>query len=188
VVVGDEVVLVEDWPQQFPSHSIGSLEFGTDGALYATAGDGASFKFTDYGQSGNPANSFGEPPGVVGTPLSAPTAAGGALRSQNPRRGGPVVPNGTVLRIDPDTGAARLGNPMYGDADPSRDRVVAFGLRNPFRMTVRPGTNELWIGGRGSVHARSGTGATGEPPARFAHSRRVRGWATLVFGDPAVAG
>ncbi|MDX2021958.1 MAG: PA14 domain-containing protein [Deltaproteobacteria bacterium] len=150
VMVGDEVVLVEDWPQQFPSHSVGSLEFGADGALYATAGDGASFNFTDYGQSGDPPNPFGEPPGAVGTPLSAPTAAGGALRSQSPRRGGPVVLNGSVLRVDPDTGAASPGNPRYGDADANLARVVAYGLRNPFRMTVRPGTNELWIGDVGA--------------------------------------
>ncbi len=29
-----ERVLIEDWCQQFPSHSIGSLSFGPDGALY----------------------------------------------------------------------------------------------------------------------------------------------------------
>ena len=46
---GDEV-LVTDWFQQFPSHSVGSLVFGPDGALYASGGDGASFDFADYGQ------------------------------------------------------------------------------------------------------------------------------------------
>ena len=29
---------------------------------------------------------------------------------------------------------------------PNGKRLVAHGLRNPFRFTVRPGTNELWIG------------------------------------------
>jgi hypothetical protein len=33
VLVGGEQVLIEDWCQQFPSHSIGGLAFGPDGAL-----------------------------------------------------------------------------------------------------------------------------------------------------------
>ena len=47
-------MLVEDWCQQYPSHSIGSLAFGADGALYVSGGDGASFNFVDYGQDGAP--------------------------------------------------------------------------------------------------------------------------------------
>ena len=35
---------------------MGSLQFGADGALYVSAGDGASFNFADYGQDGNPVN------------------------------------------------------------------------------------------------------------------------------------
>ena len=29
---------------------------------------------------------------------------------------------------------------------PNAKRIIAHGLRNPFRFTTRPGTNELWIG------------------------------------------
>ena len=29
---------------------------------------------------------------------------------------------------------------------PTRRRIVAYGFRNPFRFTFRPGTSELWIG------------------------------------------
>src|SRR4029453_16794015 len=39
-VATGEQVLVEDWCQQYPSHSLGSLQFGADGALYVSAGDG----------------------------------------------------------------------------------------------------------------------------------------------------
>src|SRR5689334_25365376 len=38
-----EQVLINDWCQQFPSHSIGSLSFGPDGALYISGGEGANF-------------------------------------------------------------------------------------------------------------------------------------------------
>jgi glucose/arabinose dehydrogenase len=47
-----EQVLLEDWCQQFPSHSIGAIAFGADGMLYLTGGDGASFDNSDWGQFG----------------------------------------------------------------------------------------------------------------------------------------
>jgi hypothetical protein len=73
-VVTNEQVLVEDWCQQYPSHSVGALAFGPDGALYMSAGDGASFNFADYGQEGNPLNPCGDPPGGVGGNQTIPTA------------------------------------------------------------------------------------------------------------------
>lgn len=83
VAAGPEQVLIEDWCQQYSSHSIGDLAFGPDGALYASAGDGASFNFVDYGQDGDPVNPCGDPPGGVGGAMTPPTAEGGALRSQD---------------------------------------------------------------------------------------------------------
>ena len=38
------------------------------------------------------------------------------------------------------------GNPLLGSADANARRIIAYGLRNPFRFTFRPGTNEIWIG------------------------------------------
>ena len=51
-MTGSEQVLINDWCQQFPSHSIGTLLFGPDGYLYVSGGDGASFNNVDYGQYG----------------------------------------------------------------------------------------------------------------------------------------
>jgi glucose/arabinose dehydrogenase len=152
VMTGTEQVLINDWCQQFPSHSIGTLLFGRDGYLYISGGDGASFNNVDYGQygatyAGDQANPCGDPPGAAGTALSPPGAEGGALRSQSVRRtDGPATLNGAVLRIDPATGAGVPGNPFYSSSDANARRIVAYGLRNPFRITQRPGSDELWIG------------------------------------------
>jgi glucose/arabinose dehydrogenase len=147
VMVGSEQVLIEDWCQQYPSHSIGSLAFGRDGALYVSGGDGASFNFVDYGQDGNPLNPCGDPPGGPGSVLSPPTAEGGALRSQDLRTSGdPVSLDGTILRVDPATGAGLPGNPLATSMDANARRIIAYGLRNPFRINVRPDTDEVWAG------------------------------------------
>jgi glucose/arabinose dehydrogenase len=147
VMTGPEQPLVEDWCQQYPSHSIGTVEFGPDGMLYASGGDGASFNFVDYGQDGNPLNPCGDPPGGVGATLTPPTAEGGALRSQDIRTSGDAVSlDGTIIRIDPDTGTAPANNPLASSADANERRIIAYGLRNPLRFAFRPGTSELWLG------------------------------------------
>jgi glucose/arabinose dehydrogenase len=53
-VVTGEQTLLNDWCQQYPSHSAGGLAFGPDGMLHLSGGAGASFDLTDYGQEGNP--------------------------------------------------------------------------------------------------------------------------------------
>jgi PKD repeat protein len=112
-----------------------------------SGGDGASFNFVDYGQDGAPVNPCGDPPGGVGGSMSPPTAEGGALRSQDVRTtGDPAGLNGAILRVDPATGAGLPDNPMASSSDANARRIVGYGLRNPFRITTRPGTNEVWIG------------------------------------------
>ncbi len=147
VSTGSEDVLITDWCQQYPSHSIGSLQFGADGMLYVSGGDGASFNFVDYGQDGSPLNPCGDPPAGRGGTETPPTAEGGALRSQDLRTtGDPTSLDGAILRIDPNTGAAPPDNPNSLSPDPNARRIIAYGTRNPFRFTIRPGTNELWVG------------------------------------------
>jgi PKD repeat protein len=70
------------------------------------------------------------------------------LRSQSVRRPAtePVTPDGTILRVDPDTGAGLPGNPFAGSTDANARRIIAYGMRNPFRFAFRPGTGELWVG------------------------------------------
>jgi PKD repeat protein/glucose/arabinose dehydrogenase len=151
-MTGAEQVLVEDWCQQFPSHSIGAVEFGPDGALYASGGDGASFNAVDYGQYGTagsatPKNPCGDPPGAVGQTLTPPAAEGGALRSQDLRTGGdPASLDGSIIRVSPSSGAALADNPRASSTDANARRIIAHGLRNPFRFTFKPGTSELWAG------------------------------------------
>jgi glucose/arabinose dehydrogenase len=144
---GAEQVLVNDWCQQFPSHSIGTVAFGPDGYLYAGAGDGASFDTVDYGQFGSPKkNPCGDPPTGVGTNLTAPTSEGGALRSQDMQTtGDPTGLDGSIIRIDSATGAPAPGNPTT-TGDTNARRIVSYGYRNPFRFAFRPGTSELWVG------------------------------------------
>jgi glucose/arabinose dehydrogenase len=147
VSTGTEMGLVEGWGQQFPSHSMDTVMFGADGALYASAGEGASFIFADYGQTGNPLNPLGDPPVGIGGVQTPPTAEGGATRAQSLRRvSGPAVLNGTLIRVDPFTGLGLPDNPLFASPDANAQRIVGYGFRNPFRFTFRPGTSELWIG------------------------------------------
>jgi glucose/arabinose dehydrogenase len=147
----EEKVLVEDWCQQFSSHSIGGLQFDSNGALYASGGDGASFNDVDYGQFGWPnVNQCGDPPNPVGTADTPPTAEGGALRAQDLRTGGdPVGLDGTIIRIDPETGEGLPGNPMFDSASQNARRIIAYGLRNPFRFAIDQENGEIYAGNVG---------------------------------------
>jgi glucose/arabinose dehydrogenase len=146
VMTGLEQVLINDWCQQSDTHSMGDVLFGPDGALYVSGGDGASGNTVDYGQLGQPTNPCGDPPSPVGGPMKPPTAQGGALRSQDLRTpADPTGLSGTLIRVNPATGRAMPDNPLIANPNLNARRIVAFGLRNPFRLAVRPGTSEIWI-------------------------------------------
>ncbi len=54
--------------------------------------------------------------------------------------------SGKLLRIDPITGAGLSDNPFYnGNANANRSKVVNYGLRNPFRLAIRPSDGEPYI-------------------------------------------
>jgi glucose/arabinose dehydrogenase len=122
------VLLGEDAANGIPacsaSHTIGSLRFGHDGSLFISSGDGAHFEYADAG---------GNDPGCTATfgPSGQDT---GAFRSQDLDS-----PAGKILRIHPDTGAGMPDNPYFtGDGDDVRSKVWASGVRNPFRIALKP--------------------------------------------------
>src|SRR4029079_7947868 len=116
-------VLIQDWCVVYSTHTVGDLRFGPDGALWASGGEGASYGVADYGQGDNnsptPANACRDPPATL-TGSQAPAHAparrreppppgeGGAPPSPacRPRAGEPVTLDGSIIRVNPDTGDA----------------------------------------------------------------------------------
>ncbi len=57
--------------------------------------------------------------------------------------------DGKVLRIDVSGAsgyAIPAGNPFSDGAGPIREEIFAYGFRNPFRMTIDPVTDDVWVG------------------------------------------
>lgn len=132
--------ILTDWCQQFGGHSVDDLKFDSDGALYVSAGEGANFETVDWGQ-------------LAGNPCGDPVQEGGMLRAQDARTtSDPTGLDGSVIRIDPDTGAAWPTNPWANDPDPNRARIIAHGFRNPFRLSVDPVSRDLFIAEVGWGH------------------------------------
>ena len=139
-MVGDEQVLIEDWCQQGPTHTIGDLHFGADGALYVSGGEAASPDFVDYGQAGIPLNPCDDPPVAVGEHQTAPSAQGGALRSQDLRTpSDPTRSTAASCGWTPTPARASRPTRWRDSPDPDARRIVAYGLRNPFRFASGPG-------------------------------------------------
>jgi glucose/arabinose dehydrogenase len=134
-VAGPARVLIDDWCLTGPNHTVGTIAFGSDGALYVGAGDGADGRDLDHGQFAQPASACDDAP-----------SEGGSLRSQDLEIGTDAVGlDGTIVRLDRATGEAASGNPLESSTDRNARRIIANGLRNPFRFDFRPGTDELWI-------------------------------------------
>jgi glucose/arabinose dehydrogenase len=62
--------------------------------------------------------------------------------------------SGRVLRIDPDTGGGLPDNPWFDPSNPgsNRSRTWAYGFRNPFRITLRPKSGDVFIGDVGTSY------------------------------------
>ena len=114
------------------SHGVGSLAFAADGTLLVSMGDAASYEGID---AGSDPDTFYEQALIDG--IITPAENVGAFRSQML-----TSMNGKLLRIDPQTGDGLPSNPFYIPGQPraTKSRVWAFGLRNSFRITVKPGS------------------------------------------------
>jgi glucose/arabinose dehydrogenase len=127
------VLLGPDWPNApvsaSDSHTGGGLRWGNDGSLLLSIGEGARYVYADPG---------GNDPGEFGPGRSDPSQDIGAYRAQDIDG-----LNGRILRLDPATGQGYASNPYFdGNPDSPRSKVWCYGLRNPFRFAVRPGTGE----------------------------------------------
>lgn len=116
------------------SHGVGDILFGKDGSLLVAYGDGSSFEAPDAGS--HPTSYYAQAlwDGIITEKENI-----GAYRSQLPD-----CLNGKILRLDPETGEGLPGNPFFDPSAPeaARSRVWAMGLRNPYRMSLVPGTGE----------------------------------------------
>jgi glucose/arabinose dehydrogenase len=108
------------------NHNAGSLQFGPDGMLYLSVGDGG----------------FGDDQGP------------GHVQGGNGQSLAPRIVLGKILRIDPngtDSANGQYGipsnNPFVGRK--GADEIWAYGLRNPYRMSFDPRTGKLWTADTG---------------------------------------
>ena len=118
-------------PSTFNGHVVNTLLFGTDGTLLVSTGDGGQ-PYPDLGSFTDTYYAQALIDGVISTKENV-----GSLRAQ-------LVDclSGKILRLDPATGAGIASNPFYDAANPNapRSKVWALGFRNPFRMSIKPGT------------------------------------------------
>lgn len=122
-------------PACFVSHTGGTVAFGTDGSLFISTGDAGSYNGADAG---------GLYPDCFGPDKLSLSEDIGAFRAQRLESLA-----GKILRVDPETGLGLPSNPFYtGNPADNASRVWAYGLRNPFRVTV---------GGTGSTNPADGS-------------------------------
>ena len=114
---------------------------GSDGSLLVTLGDGAEYQSRDAG---------GRDPDLFLPGRTDPYEDIGAFRAQYI---GSLC--GKLLRINPANGLGYPSNPFY-DGNPAsvQSRLWAYGLRNPFRFTVRPGSGSTdpAVGNPGKIY------------------------------------
>ncbi|MBW2421246.1 MAG: PQQ-dependent sugar dehydrogenase [Deltaproteobacteria bacterium] len=117
----------------YESHGTGHLVFGEDNTLLAACGDGASYSTTDPGSIGHTYYAQAISDGIM-----RPEENVGAYRSQMLSSY-----SGKILRLDPLTGEGLPSNPFWnGDGSSPQSKVWALGLRNPYRMVLKPGSGE----------------------------------------------
>ena len=139
VIAGSRKVLIGDTktngvPLLHGSHGVGDMVFGTDGSLLVAYGDGSSFEAPDAGS--HPTSYYQQ---ALADGIIREAENVGAYRSQLLN-----CLNGKILRIDPETGEGLASNPFYDATAPlsPQSRVWSLGFRNPFRLSLVPGTGK----------------------------------------------
>ena len=144
VLIGDKPT--NGIPLLHLSHSGGTLCFGTDSSLLISTGDGASYTGIDTGSC---VNSYWSQ--ALTDSIIRPQENVGSFRSQMIKS-----LDGKVLRIDRFTGLGLPSNPFYNAAHPEwpESKVWCLGLRNPFRMFVKPGSGstDITAGQPGTIY------------------------------------
>ena len=127
--IGDGIPIPAD------SHGVGDIEFGEDGSLLISTGDANSFWCCYNGEGPVPDAAYDSLSYQDGILRSDELV--GAFRSQYL-----AGLNGKILRIHPETGEGLPSNPFFVESAPdsAMSKVWALGFRNPFRMTIKPGT------------------------------------------------
>lgn len=120
-------------PILYEFHGLGTLIQGTDRSLLFSTGETTGG--LQIGIGNEPGDEF--VPQAIEWGIISPDQDLGSYKAQYL-----ATLNGKVLRIDPETGDGIPSNPFYR-SDAPRDpqsRVWALGLRNPYRMVLRPNT------------------------------------------------
>lgn len=140
ILLGDQIN--NGLPLASASHGVGSLLFGKDGTLLASSGDGSTWVRGDnnlgYNGTGTTPN-YAYDEQALADGILTPDQYLGSYRSQSLNG-----LNGKVLRINPETGEGIPNNPFYDSQNPDApvSKVWALGFRNPYRMTMKPGTGD----------------------------------------------
>lgn len=120
---GSEKVLLSDFKNKGGWHSVAGMEFDWRGRLIVGLGDGQLYHPKALG-----------PEALVAQDLDQL--------------------NGKILRLDPATGDGVPENPWFDAAHPhsARSRVIAYGIREPFRLFVDASSKHIYVGDVGSEH------------------------------------
>lgn len=120
---GSEKVLLSDFKNKGDWHSVAGMAFDWRGRLIVGFGDGHMYYPADLG-----------PEALVAQDLDEL--------------------NGKIVRLDPETGAGVPENPFFDAAHPHsvRSRIVAYGVREPFRVRVDAVRKRIYFGDVGSEH------------------------------------
>ena len=125
-----ERVLIDNIATDTGIHNAGDLHFGADGYLYISVGDS----------------------GLTPSPAQYNTNLNGKILRILPTNSGPrgYFTTGNPFHSAPNAQYCNAGNnttvPVTGPGTKPCREVFAFGLRNPFRFTIRPGTSTPFVG------------------------------------------